>query len=371
MKKTLKLTHLVALFLICSQSFAQNPPITNGLVGYWKFNYNYGDAIGNYSNISTYGNITFSTDMQSNESSACLFNGSSCLIVNDAPSINLSNFSISVWINAISFGSNYNGIQYGRIIRKESDFDLSLFNNNGSSNIYFNVNATSLVAPNNSITLNAWHHIVATYNSLTIKLYIDGQEVCSTGLTTRTTNNNPIIIGNYNSGSIPRFFNGKMENFLIYNRALAQTEVEELFLNSSDDYKWSCINQNLIYKQGNIGIGTSSPDEKLTVKGKIHSEEVLIDLNVPAPDFVFEKDYPLIDIEKIESYINEHKHLPEIPSAGELEKNGIQLGEMNMKLLQKIEELTLYIIEMDKEIKSLKDKNEILEKKVNELEVTK
>jgi hypothetical protein len=66
---------------------------------------------------------------------------------------------------------------------------------------------------------------------------------------------------------------------------------------------------------------------------------------------------------EIETYIKENKHLPEVPSAKEMEKNGVQLGEMNMLLLKKVEELTLYVIEQNKEIKELK--NEIKELKNN------
>lgn len=99
----------------------------------------------------------------------------------------------------------------------------------------------------------------------------------------------------------------------------------------------------------NIGIGTTNPDAKLTVKGKIHTEEVKVDLSVPGPDYVFEKDYRLMQISEIERYLQMNKHLPEVPSACEMAENGIELGEMNMVLLKKIEELTLYLIEEHKE----------------------
>jgi hypothetical protein len=102
-----------------------------------------------------------------------------------------------------------------------------------------------------------------------------------------------------------------------------------------------------------VGIGTASPDEKLTVKGKIHAEEVRVDLSVPGPDYVFEPEYNLMSLEKLELFLKSQKHLPEIPSAKEMEKNGINTGEMNMLLLKKIEELTLYIIKQEARIKSL------------------
>lgn len=104
---------------------------------------------------------------------------------------------------------------------------------------------------------------------------------------------------------------------------------------------------------GNVGIGTANPSEKLTVNGTIYGTKVKVDLTVPGPDYVFEKDYKLPALQEIKSYIDTNKHLPEVPSAKEMEANGINVGEMNMLLLKKVEELTLYIIEQQKQINEL------------------
>ncbi|NAY93424.1 hypothetical protein GTQ34_16050 [Muricauda sp. JGD-17] len=104
---------------------------------------------------------------------------------------------------------------------------------------------------------------------------------------------------------------------------------------------------------GYVGIGSSAPDSKLTVKGNIHAEEVKVDLSVPGPDYVFKDGYKLKSLEEVHSYIKEHGHLSNIPSAKEMEANGIDLGEMNMKLLEKIEELTLYLLIQQKQLKRL------------------
>ncbi|MEO9511654.1 MAG: interleukin-like EMT inducer domain-containing protein [Flavobacteriaceae bacterium] len=106
----------------------------------------------------------------------------------------------------------------------------------------------------------------------------------------------------------------------------------------------------LVNHLGHVGIGTNTPDSMLTVKGDIHAEEVQVDLSVPGPDYVFKEDYDLKSLEEVQNHIKAHGHLPNIPSAQEMEENGIQLGEMNMKLLEKIEELTLYILEQEKRI---------------------
>ncbi len=104
----------------------------------------------------------------------------------------------------------------------------------------------------------------------------------------------------------------------------------------------------------NVGIGTATPDAKLTVNGTIHAKEVLIDLNGPLADYVFEPDYALPALSDVKQYIQENKHLPNVPSAAQVEQSGLSVGEMQNLLLQKIEELTLYTIELKEEIERLK-----------------
>ncbi len=104
------------------------------------------------------------------------------------------------------------------------------------------------------------------------------------------------------------------------------------------------------YFGGNVGIGTTTPDQKLTVKGKIHAEEVIVDLNVPVADYVFKPTYKLMPLHEVEQFVKTNSHLPEIPSATEITKNGLSMGEMQNKLLQKVEELTLYMISQQKTI---------------------
>ena len=107
-------------------------------------------------------------------------------------------------------------------------------------------------------------------------------------------------------------------------------------------------------------------DGDVSVNGNIHTQEVKVDLNGWA-DFVFEKSYELPTLEEVERYIARNKHLPEIPSEAEVTENGIKLGEMNAKLLQKIEELTLYLIEQNKRNLAQEERIEKLEKKLKAL----
>ena len=99
---------------------------------------------------------------------------------------------------------------------------------------------------------------------------------------------------------------------------------------------------------GYVGIGITTPTERLTVNGKIKANEIRVD-GSGAPDYVFEEDYKVATLAELESYVKVNKHLPEVPSAKEFERDGIALGEMNKLLLKKIEELTLHLIEKDKQ----------------------
>ncbi len=105
---------------------------------------------------------------------------------------------------------------------------------------------------------------------------------------------------------------------------------------------------------GKVGIGTTDTKGfNLAVNGKIRTQEIRVE-NANWPDFVFEKSYSLPTLKETEKYIKDKGHLPGIPSAEEVKTNGIDLGEMNAKLLQKIEELTLHLINQNKEIIELR-----------------
>ena len=130
---------------------------------------------------------------------------------------------------------------------------------------------------------------------------------------------------------------------------------------------WTLNNQNVYYNTGNVGIGTTTPDEKLAVNGNIHSKEVRVDLDGWS-DFVFEKDYRLPSLKEVEDHIKAKGHLKDIPSAKNVEENGILLGDMNAKLLQKIEELTLYILQQQKELDFHNKENTKLKNRLSKLE---
>ncbi|WP_440066370.1 hypothetical protein [Tenacibaculum discolor] len=131
-----------------------------------------------------------------------------------------------------------------------------------------------------------------------------------------------------------------------------------------------------INKEGNVGIGTGAEalpsGYKLAIAGKTITEEVKVQLKNNWPDYVFTKEYKLPTLQEVAQHIKKKGHLQNIPSAKEVQKNeGIELGEMNRKLLEKIEELTLYTIQQQREIDELKKENSLLKKleeRINKLE---
>ena len=114
------------------------------------------------------------------------------------------------------------------------------------------------------------------------------------------------------------------------------------------------IERFVIENSGNIGIGIRNAGEKLAVNGNIRAREIKVE-NVNWPDYVFAKDYQLPSLKETEKHIKDKGHLPDIPSAEEVKTNGLDLGEMNAKLLKKIEELTLHLIEQNKRIEKLEN----------------
>lgn len=108
------------------------------------------------------------------------------------------------------------------------------------------------------------------------------------------------------------------------------------------------LNALYIKANGNVGIGTANPTVKLAVNGKINCKEVEVTMTGWS-DFVFKPGYNLRSLTEVENFINTNKHLPDVPSEATVLSNGTSLGQMDAILLQKIEELTLYVIDLKKQ----------------------
>ncbi len=109
---------------------------------------------------------------------------------------------------------------------------------------------------------------------------------------------------------------------------------------------------------GKVGIGTVSPSHELAVNGTVRAKEVIVDTGWS--DFVFEDSYRLRSLAEVETHIEEHGNLPDVPSASEVESEGLSVGKAQKIMMQKIEELTLYMIEQEK-------KNQIQQNEIEDL----
>lgn len=120
----------------------------------------------------------------------------------------------------------------------------------------------------------------------------------------------------------------------------------------------SIYNNKKMIISGMVGIGTSNPTRPLEVNGAIRAKEIIVESGWA--DFVFDSDFKLRPLAEVESHIKTYRRLPDIPSETEVKENGIGLSEMNTKLLQKVEELTLYVIQQQKELMQMKKELESL-----------
>ncbi len=342
-------------------------------VGYWPITNNANDlSSGNHAG-SIYG-ATLTLDRFENQNEAYLFDGNDRIEIASDNEFNFenSNFSISIW-----FRSTYNSS--ASLISKQSPSPEYK-----GWNLWYSGGKISLVAgesPNfgilessTSYNDNSWHNVIAIRTGNNVnnwRLYIDGQSVgvvvdnnLNDGNITTTS---PMFIGRRGGGNS---FQGDIDEITIYKRDLTNSERQSLFeIGNKTSTLWQSNNSTIFYNSGSVGIGTSNAfGYKLAIAGKIITEEVKVALKENWPDFVFKNNYNLRTLEEVEKHINKKGHLPEIPSEVEVITNGINLGEMDAKLLLKIEELTLYIIHMNKRINQLETENKELKEKVKSLE---
>ncbi|MEN2416230.1 hypothetical protein [Flavobacterium mesophilum] len=176
----------------------------------------------------------------------------------------------------------------------------------------------------------------------------------------------------YRDGTIDSWLNSRIHDGISVDESFKTPKVDTRTWWERDPYdniqSWGNASETYFtINKGNIGIGIINPNNKLDVNGTIHSKEVKVDMNGWS-DFVFTKDYTLPTLQEVEKHIAEKGHLENIPSEEEVLKSGINLGEMNSKLLQKIEELTLYAIEQQKNTQKLTQIIEELTKRLEAVE---
>jgi hypothetical protein len=170
----------------------------------------------------------------------------------------------------------------------------------------------------------------------------------------------PTCSGCYNNfadanSAVLRIINSGLPSKMIFSTA-SGTNTGVSFLFASEQNVIMTVKDN-----NTVGINTTCipTDATLAVNGKIYATAIMVELTNSSgcfPDYVFEKDYKLLSLSEVEKYIKTNKHLPDVPAADEVEEKGMDLAAMNNILLRKVEELTLHMIDMKKEIEVLKKK---------------
>ena len=230
----------------------------------------------------------------------------------------------------------------------------------------------------NSIADNNWHHIAVVGDGTSVQLYVDGQPdgtsttISGSSIFSGNHSKSVIVGGAQNSSGISSKFEGSMDEVQVFNTALSAAQITELSTSTGATQTSGNLDPeeiNVFIEPVSIGSEYGHSDYMLTIKGKILAEGVKVLLDENWPDYVFSSDYDLKDLDAVESHIKTYKHLPDVPSAKDIAQNGVNLGSMDATLLKKIEELTLYLIEINKrqkqlleDVQALKAENERLKK---------
>jgi hypothetical protein len=158
--------------------------------------------------------------------------------------------------------------------------------------------------------------------------------------------------GGQNSNTGLRFLTG---NSTVRGILIGKGTTAMHFQRVSTDGSSFLVTDLMINDEGDVGIGTINPQYKLSVNGTVGVKEIVV-TNTGWSDHVFRPDYRLRPLSEISAYIQAHRHLPDIPSEAEVREKGVSVGDMQVRLLAKIEELTLHMIEQHKEIKALRER---------------
>lgn len=350
---------------------------TAALAHYWSADGTMNDAVSNLNGQPLGSQLTYVDDKNGSPQSAINFGNdinSYVHLLNSKNSLSfISNtgvFSLSLDFKPVNnsapqmlLGNWTNTTQKG----------FNLFYNQGKLN--FNVSAGNgdkiEVSGTNSITDQNWHNIIIVGDGNFISLYLDGvldaaKPIINYSLPSGDDNYD-LFLGSKNkddSSDLP-LINASLDDIRIYNTALSANEINSISTNDcslvsgSTTSLWSVSGstQNIYYSDGKVSIGEdySNSEFSLAVKGNILTEGVKVMTYENWPDYVFYNNYPLMPLEELEKFLNKNKHLPGVPSAKEVKDNGINLAVINAILLEKIEELSLHLIDQNKRLKRIEE----------------
>ncbi|WP_010518684.1 LamG domain-containing protein [Croceivirga radicis] len=319
-----------------------------------------------------------------NTGNALRFAGSqsTMAVIPTAPSLDLNGSEITFMVDIFptANGQSKFSVVFQKGIGSAGDNVYSIaYRNNNTIRLRNYIDGTRRdFITTNIAPVNTWSRILCVWKSgeprvIRIGNATEIEQVSYSGLHS-VVDNRDLTIGSYDLAepAATRSFVGDIDNLMIWNRALT-TEEQEVLINQNlvfndfqdttqpdgNDNNYTSIwseNATTASYLGSVAVGSSTVPNgyKLAVDGKLISEEVKVQLRENWPDYVFLDGYTLLPIKELEAFIQKEKHLPNIPSAEAIHKNGLELGEMNRLLLEKIEELTLHVIAQQKQIDSLR-----------------
>jgi hypothetical protein len=312
-------------------------------------------------------NFNYSTNKKIEWFSSSYGNGFGHKIYNlDPGGKTLLNFDVrhnnSYWTNALTITSQ------GRIGIGTMDPEY-LFQVNGSSNFMSNVtinNKLGIGISEPAAILHLYESLGLGSNLNDTKLLIRISGSCGEG---NTIMNNTWLKRDFQGSN---WLSTRLHNGISIDASYLTPGTDTRTWWERDPYNdiqsWGTGNNVYMnLKSGNLGLGTEETgSHKLAVEGSIGAREIQVEASGWS-DFVFENEYELMSLEETEQFILKHKHLPDVPKESEVLEKGINLGEMDAKLLQKIEELTLYVIEQNRLNKVQQEKIQQLENELNSL----
>lgn len=221
-----------------------------------------------------------------------------------------------------------------------------------------------------TFTKNVWFKFQATSTAATAKLLTGGEKgtLANGSLYLTDANGNFLTCQTGAGGATVSITNNTLVKgqwyFIIVDNSNGTNGTFSLCLEGGVQTSTFCESIHCD-SEGGVGIGTTTIPNgyRLAVQGKIIAEGVKVDLHTNWPDYVFDKDYPLMSLADMKQYIEREGHLPDVPSAKEVQANGIDLGEMNAILLRKIEENTLLLIELGERLRLMEIENQKLKSK--------
>jgi hypothetical protein len=276
----------------------------------------------------------------------------------------------NIYYNSGKVGIGTNSLPSNGALQIKGPVDIISINNSGAFRIYDGTSFAGGIGSEAWPSAGAGNNLdFAVYAPNNMNIYGGGQKrisILSSGNvgigTTSPTRQLEIVSG---AGVGPLKVAGPNGSLLIDNVGSGESYYQA---NSFHQFQGSSGTPLMtIFNSGNIGVGTTAPGTyRLAVNGGIHSQSVNVDLTGWS-DYVFKQGYTLPSLTEVKTYIDQNHHLPDMPSEQEVIKDGLNLGEMNKLLVKKVEELTLYLIEKDKQvqeeqlrIKKLEDQMQLL-----------